>query len=84
MEFICEREFVKNKYWFIFEVEIIYLVKIFGEINNLENYVETGDVWISIDSSITDYQYFPLNGYLMWVDWIWMHTYFWISAHYSG
>ena len=27
---------------------------------------------ISIDSSITDYQYFPLNGYLMWFVWIWM------------
>ena len=45
--------------------EIIYLVKIFWKINNLENYLESGDVCISIDSSITDYQYFPLNGYLM-------------------
>ena len=45
--------------------EIIYLVKIFWKINNLENYLETGDVCISIDSSIADYQYFPLNGYLM-------------------
>ena len=52
--------------------EIIYLVKIFWKINNLENYLETGDVCISIDSSITDYQYFPLNGYLMWFVWIWM------------
>ena len=42
--------------------EIIYLVKIFWKINNLENYLESGDVCISIDSSITDYQYFPLNG----------------------
>ena len=64
--------------------EIIYLVKIFWKINDLENYLESGDVCISIDSSIADYQYFPLNGYLMWIDWIWMHTYFWISAHYSG
>ena len=45
--------------------EIIYLVKIFWKINNLENYLETGDVCMSSDSSITDYQYFPLNGYLM-------------------
>ena len=63
----------KNKYWFIFEVlKIIYLVKIFWKINNLENYLESGDVCISIDSSITDYQYLPLNGYLLWFVWIWM------------
>ena len=42
--------------------EIIYLVKIFWKINYLENYLESGDVCIFIDSSITDYQYFPLNG----------------------
>ena len=46
-------------------MEIIYLVKIFCEINNLENYLESGDVGISIDSSITDYQYLPLNRYLL-------------------
>ena len=27
---------------------------------------------ISIDSSITDYQYLPLNGYLLWFVWIWI------------
>ena len=42
--------------------ETTYLVKIFWKINNLENYLETGDVCISSDSSITDYQCFPLNG----------------------
>ena len=74
MEFMNEKEnLFKNKYWFIFYVlKILYLVKIFWKINNLENYLESGDVCISSDSSITDYQYFPLNGYLMWIDWIWM------------
>ena len=74
MEFIKEKwNSFKNKYWFIFEVlKIIYLVKIFWKINNLENYLESGDVCISSDSSITDYQYFPLNGYLMWFVWMWM------------
>ena len=38
---------------------------IFGKINNLENYLESGDVGICIDSSITDYQYLPLNRYLL-------------------
>ena len=57
---------------YFWSVKIIYLVKIFWKINNLENYLESGDVCISIDSSITDYQYFPLNGYLMWFVWIWM------------
>ena len=47
---------------FFLKCEIIYLVKIFWKINNLENYLESGDVCISIDSSITDYQYLPLKG----------------------
>ena len=47
------------------KVEIICLVKIFWKVNNLENYLESGDVCISIDSSIADYQYFPLIGYLI-------------------
>ena len=46
MEFINEKgNLFKNKYLFIFEVlKIIYLVKIIWKINNLENYLESGDV----------------------------------------
>ena len=80
MEFICESEIC-------LKINIDLFLKCWNYISYkdiLENYLESGDVCISIDSSITDYQYFPLNGYLMWIGWIWMHTYFWISAHYSG
>ena len=73
MEFIKEKGIcLKINIDLFLKCEIIYLVKIFWKINNLENYLETGDVCISIDSSIADYQYFPLNGYLMWFVWIWM------------
>ena len=62
-EFIKERRIcLKININLFLKCEIIYLVKIFWKINNLENYLESGDVCISIDSSITDYQYFPLNG----------------------
>ena len=67
------------KYW-----NYISYKDIFGKINNLENYLESGDVGISIDSSKTDYQYLPLNRYLLWLLEFECHTYFWISAHYSG
>ena len=43
----------------------LYLLKIFLELNNLENYLDSGDVGISIDRSITDYRYLPLNRYLL-------------------
>ena len=43
----------------------LYLLKIFLEFNNLENYLESVDAGISIDSSMTDYQYLPLNRYLL-------------------
>ena len=63
MEFINKKEnCFKNKYWFIFEVWNNISCRDILENNNLENYLESGDVCISIDSSITDYQYFPLNG----------------------
>ena len=76
MEFMNRKgKLFKDKYWFIFEVlKIIYLVRVFWKINNLENYLESGDVCISIDSSITDYQYFPFE----WVfDVIWLN----LNAH---
>ena len=67
MEFINEigKMGLKVNIDLFLKCEIIYLVKIFCEINNSKNYLESGDVCISIDSSIADYQYFPLNGYLM-------------------
>ena len=67
MEFIKESGiWLKINIDLFFEVlKILYLVKIFWKINNLENYLDSGDVGISIDSSITDYRYIPLNRYLM-------------------